>query len=587
MTDLILWNSIAKRRHSPSDDFLENGLAILKTYLQNQGFTVEVIDWANSRQWDKITPRILARINRVLADLLLGSKSSRKPGGKIISRLVGAIFMLSQELTSAVQKRIHEKMIRKLAAYVRDSGCKVVGIKTWYGDAYLSAKYFARSMLKLDPEVLIVAGGPQSSTYREAVLEGGEFDIAVAGEGERALAGLLSLARNSSTKAELLEKIHREASGGRLKNIIYRTNGSIKKTALEATDADRKVVPLYDNFEGKTRIHVVIESLGCPWAKCNFCTHSKAYPRYSPRDPKAVVAEIEEMLSRGIGIFRFAGSSTALNHACKIAALLEEKGIRITFSMFARAEHRAWEEEVYRRLVDSYRQLLRAGFRSVFIGAESAVDAVNEMVMNKGIRRADIVATVKAMREASRIEGLPLDVGVSLIYPAPLVREIKISLDELKRENIKLIEQIEPDSVLVSPPAPFPGTTWFNESKRFGFELGANFLREMLEYDYVLYKPLYLWPEIEIKLLEMSQKEILQQCQSLRNALEDKGFVTEVTDVHFLMLRSAGYAGKEGILNFKRQALLSIISCDYRWINQLQERVNRASVEQASINNKR
>ena len=130
------------------------------------------------------------------------------------------------------------------------------------------------------------------------------------------------------------------------------------------------------------------------------------------------------MIERGIGIFRYAGSTTSLKHACRIARLIEERGIRIFYSMFGRAEPRATDPDVYAELVDSYRLLLRSGFRSIFLGAESANDDINQSVMNKGITRSDVVHTVAAMREASKIEGLPLDVGVSLIYPAPTLGKI-------------------------------------------------------------------------------------------------------------------------------------------------------------------
>ncbi|MBN2289130.1 MAG: B12-binding domain-containing radical SAM protein [Candidatus Glassbacteria bacterium] len=580
--DLILWNPIARRRRSPSDDFLDNGLAILKAFLAEQGFEVEVIDWARSNQWDKMTPRLLAVINRFLASRLLSSRDSQSKTGRMVSRLVSPLFILTQDLMSAVQKYFQNKMIRELAEYVRDSGCRVVGIKTWYGETYLAAKYFARLVRKLAPEILIVAGGPHPTTYREAVLEDGVFDLAVAGEGERALEGILSLAGRIQSKDKLLNEISRVAGLSSLKNIIYRQNGKVEVSPPENTDANRKVIPVYDNLEGKTWVHVIVDSLGCPWGRCNFCTHSRTYRKYSVRRPESVVDEIEQMVSRGIGIFRFAGSSTRLSHACRIAELIEQRGIRIFFSMFARVESRAAEQHVYEKLVGSYRQLLRSGFRSVFLGAESGNDTVNELVMNKGVMLKDIVATVKAMREASAIEGLPLDIGISLIYPAPTMG--KISLGQLKAENIRLVEQVNPDSVLVSPPAPFPGSSWFNDKDRFGFELGESFVRKMLEYDYVLYKPLFLWPEIDMKLEGLSLRKIFEECGSLRKTLEDKGFVTEVTDVQFLMMRNAGYAGKEGVLTFKNQTQLAILSCDYRWIDSLQARVNLASMAQASIN---
>jgi len=337
-------------------------------------------------------------------------------------------------------------------------------------------------------------------------------------------------------------------------------------------------------MDGKTRIHVVVDSLGCPWGKCNFCVHSCVYPKHTLRNPQSVVDEIETMVSKEIGIFRFAGSSSSLNHVYEIAQLLEAKGIQIIYSMFARSESNASEEVNFRKIVKSYRLLIRTGLRAVFIGGEAANDRILSSVMGKGFTKQDIIATIKAMKQASDEEGLPLDIGLSLIYPSPTMK--KISSEELELLNIKLVQETNPDSVLVNPPAPFPGSSWFNQSTRYGFELGQNFKREMLNYDYVLYKPPNLWPDISVKLDGMDFRQILKETQNLRNSLEENGVVTEVTDEHFLMMRASGYKGKKGSLQFKHNALLDILSCDYRWINQMQEKVNQTSQAQARLNKK-
>jgi radical SAM superfamily enzyme YgiQ (UPF0313 family) len=288
------------------------------------------------------------------------------------------------------------------------------------------------------------------------------------------------------------------------------------------------------------------------------------------------------MVASGIGIFRYAGSSTTLAHARRIAQELIDRDLKVVYSMFGRAEFKASDPDKYRDVVESYRTLIRSGFRAIFLGAESGDDIINELVMNKGASRADIVATVRAMREASKIEGVPIDIGISLIYPAPTMG--KISLEQLKQSDITLVEEARPDSILVSPPAPFPGSEWFERRDEFGFHIDDNFVRDMLEYDYVLYKPLHMWPEIGLKLNDLDLKQIFEHCGSLRNELERRGFVTEVTDVQFLMLRAAGFSGMDGVIQFKNQTQHSILSCDYRWINQLQDKVNQASLEQARKN---
>jgi len=575
--DLILWNSIAKRRRSPSDTFLENSLGILKTYIEKQGFKVEVVDWARTEYWEKLTPRRFLKINRYLTIKLLSQNKN-----KLLFNLILPFFLLSQSLMSIIQKRAMDKLLRKFAEYLRDAGSPIVGIKLWYGEAYLAAKALASIIQTLAPEILIIAGGPHTSIYREAILEDNAFDIAVIGEGERTLTAILNLARNTISKKDLLKKIKQEISRGNVKNIIYRNSNKVKISAIEDADANKKVIPSYDNTDGKTKIHVVVESLGCPWGKCNFCVHSYIYPKHTLRNPQAVVDEIEEMVSKEIGIFRFAGSSPSLSHIREIARLLEEKEIRIIYSMFARSESSASDQAVYNQIIESYRLLIRSGLRAVFMGVEVANDKILSSVIGKGLIVDNIVATINAMKEASFKEKLPLDIGLSLIYPLPTMGIIP--LEELKSANIKLVEQTNPDSVLVNPPAPFPGTTWYNEKNRFGFELGDGFAREMLGYDYVLYKPPSLWPDINIKLEGMSMRQILKECQSLRKSIENRGFVTEVTDEHFLMMRAAGYTGKEGARKFKSEALQDILSCDYQWITWLEKTINKASRAQALIN---
>lgn len=435
--DLILWNSIAARRRSPSDTFLENGLGMLKASLENQGFTVTIVDWARSTYWEKITPRSLSRINRFLGRILLSSPMLGKSRKNIVSKLIFPFFFLSQELTSAFQKRMLDRLLRTFAESLKDSGCRILGIKTWYGEAYRAANSLAKLMKTYAPDILVISGGPHPSIYRETILEDSGFDIAVTGEGEKALSGILSLAHHAKTKDELLKRITEEASLGNLKNIMYRTGDKVILSEMNEVDANKKVVPSYDNTDGKTKIHIIVESLGCPWGKCNFCVHSCIYPHHSLRDPRSVVDEIKKMVSQEIGIFRFAGSTSSLSHIREIAQLLKEMNMKIIYSMFARSESGVSDQGKYNRIVESYRLLLRSGLRAVFIGGESADDRILRSVMNKGLTVDDIIATIRAMKEASSMEGLPLDIGLSLIYPVPTMG--LITLAELKEKNINLV----------------------------------------------------------------------------------------------------------------------------------------------------
>ena len=277
---------------------------------------------------------------------------------------------------------------------------------------------------------------------------------------------------------------------------------------------------MYDSFQGKTKIHVIVDSLGCPWGKCSFCVHSQIYPTYSCRDPKLVVDEIALMVSKGIGIFRFAGSSSSLQHVKGIAEQIEQRGLKIIYSMFARSEKGVSEKHIYSEVVSAYRKLIQSGLRAVFVGVEAADDAILNTIMCKGLELKDIEATIQAIREASKIEQIPIDIGLSFIYPSPT--HGLTSLENLLKANVSLVEKTSPDSVLVNPPAPFPNSSWYNNAYKYGFKLGSSFALDMLSYDYVLYKPPSMWPAIEFSLDGMGMQQIFEETGRFGKLLSEK-----------------------------------------------------------------
>ena len=95
-----------------------------------------------------------------------------------------------------------------------------------------------------------------------------------------------------------------------------------------------------------------------------------------------------------------------------------------------------------------------------------------------------------------------------------------------------------------------------------------------MEYEYVLYKPPSMWPELKIGLQGKSFVELLEECGRFRKAVEAMGIPTDLSDEHFLMLRAAGYRGHEGAEEFKRETLLDIISCDYATLRGITMRIN-------------
>ena len=64
MAKVLLWNSMATRKRSPTDGFLENGLTTLKSFLEKNGHNAEIIDWQKNEFYVKLCPKPFLFLNR-------------------------------------------------------------------------------------------------------------------------------------------------------------------------------------------------------------------------------------------------------------------------------------------------------------------------------------------------------------------------------------------------------------------------------------------------------------------------------------------------------------------------------------------
>lgn len=569
---LLLWNSVSPRKRSLSDTFLENGIGILVKNCRKAGYNVAVEDWANEIFYDNMSPKVLSKINRMLYKKLLFGKNRRYP--KILTKLTGFIALANQNLLEMYLNFMMHQRLSKVAKRISREKIPLLGIKVWYGDGYKWSKELVKKVNKSSPETVTIAGGPHPTIYQEELLKDSNFDFAIVSEGEYALVDILSIAKNGSTKSEIVDEVNKAAEENKIRNLIYRENGIIKKSECKRLDIDSKEIPEYANLNSKVKVHVIIDSLGCPYGKCSFCVHTKFY-RYQSRNPEQVVEEIKLMLKKGIGIFRLTGSGPHLGAVSKIAKKILENKLNIIFSMFGMAVPKAKNPEHYTRLVNTYELLIKAGLKAIFFGTETGNDLILREAMGKFGTKEDLIYTVKALRDASQNTGINVDVGLSFIYPVPTLG--KVDLKQIYNENIALAKATSPDSILCSPPGPFKHTEWYENYDKYGFTMGDNFLSEMIDYEYVLYKPLNMWKDINISLDGIGGKDLLEKCQEMRNGFERLGFPTEITDEHFLLLRNAGYRDKDGVEIFKRETLLDIISCDYDFTNKVYKEVDKVS----------
>ncbi|MDD5729690.1 MAG: cobalamin-dependent protein [Candidatus Omnitrophica bacterium] len=579
MAEITLWNSVAKRRRSISDTFYDNGLATLKGYLEDKGHKVEVIDWARDDFYSSLSPWLLSKALRGIYSVMMRSKN------KPVKTILGLLSFLLQAILNFIQELLLNKRLTELVRYLKDKKVRILGIKIWYGEAFTNAKNLVAFLQKEAPEIITIAGGYHVTLYEEHLLKSSCFDLGVVCEGEFALETILGVIEGYKEpwdKQKVLEKIIQEAEDGRIENLIYRKDDKIWKTKRkESTVHSSKHIPRYTINSQKVSIHVMVESLGCDWGKCNFCVHPYFYPHYSLRDPDEIVKEIEAMMKTGIGIFRFAGSDTPPAFGAKIAEKIIEKKYKLIFGMGSRAIRGA--KNNFEGLVKSYSTLIEAGLRAVFMGGETGNDFINQEVMNKGVFFVDIVETIKALREAERRVGEKVYLSLAFIYPAPLLG--KVDLARVKADNLRLLKEAQPDSVMITPPGPFLHTRWYNEKEKFGFTVSEDIIKKAMEYEYVLYKPPSLWPDLGVSLEGKPFKKLLEECNDLRVAVEKElNIPTDISDEHFLMFYGAGIRKKEGILKAKNDTMLDIVSCDYSVTGEISAKINAFSRQLAHGN---
>ena len=161
---------------------------------------------------------------------------------------------------------------------------------------------------------------------------------------------------------------------GREKAVPAKGNSSLAKRGF----------PRYPEGNGKVGVHILMDSLGCPWNKCAFCVHNQFSPDYKPRDIDHILDEIRYMRRQGIGLFRFAGSDTPPPFGARIADGIMKEGLILEYSIGCRAVTEGKSGEDFEILADQFARMIRSGLRGIFMGGETGQDIINREMMNKG-----------------------------------------------------------------------------------------------------------------------------------------------------------------------------------------------------------
>lgn len=560
--DVLLVNSMAPRQRIASDAALENSLATLRTYLEDKNFRAEIIDEQRISATEAGVPRWCVKLLQFVVWLQMKAYHMKVKYFWLILMLVGWPV---QTWSMHYRNQYLNSKIDDITQTIRDNNIHLLGIKVWYGDSFKWSKLLATKVKATCPEVIIIAGGPQIKVYGEHIFHETDFDVAIMGPGEQVLEEMICLVRQVNNKSEFLHRFHEEISQSRL--VKMGTFHGVNVADANQEYRYQHIIPRYRtvDLEDKLLFHTLVDGVGCTWNKCNFCSHTRQ-ASYQPRPVQEIVKEFEMMNRQGIGFFRFSSSETPVEHGKNIAQAILEKGLTVNYSMFVRAV------KVTPEVYDAYCLLIQSGLRAVFMGGETGHDLINEKVMNKGIGKKEIVDTINCIRLAATAVGKSCRIGLSLIYPTPVIDGV--TLQDVFEENMRLIQETLPDTVIVNPPAVFPQTNWMNNADAFGFSIAPDFVYNLMQYEYSTYKPVELWGNLGFSLQGKTTPEIIKETGRLRTAIAAMGIPTDISDECLMMTEAIGYTTKADLLQFKNDSLQDIMSGSNRYMREVIEKIN-------------
>jgi len=355
--------------------------------------------------------------------------------------------------------------LEKAIDYSRGSLCVAFSVMTGY--QIKDALKVSRAIKNKYPEVKIVWGGWHPSILPEQTIQNELIDLIAVGQGQRTFAELV----RALDKNQPLEKV---------KGILYKQDGKIKKTEPRTFEDINNFPPLpYGLIDGKgfirnvdevaTRIIDYFTSQGCPH-RCRFCADPLVYKhRTTMLKPERIITDIEHLINDyGInGVIctdtNFFIDEKRVREICKS---LIENGIKISWgSMNGRTEH------LLRLSDDTWKLLKECNFSSFLVGAESGSD--------ESLRFIQKDATVKDTLElAKKCKQYGFKAYYSFMLGLPPNPDLMEPYSLQIKKDWKALIKITKDILSISKDnmfyfliyTPYPGTAFYELCKKNGLK---------------------------------------------------------------------------------------------------------------------
>jgi anaerobic magnesium-protoporphyrin IX monomethyl ester cyclase len=359
-----------------------------------------------------------------------------------------------------------------------------------------------------DPGIPIVWGGVHPTILPDQTLAHPLVDLVAVGEGE------ITALELTEALQELggLEEGQIPARIGGIAGLVWQHDGETVHNAPRAfTPMDEWPWLDYGLIEiehyilaevpGERSLQITT-SRGCPM-RCGYC-YLTVVPdgrHYRAESAERTVARIERMLHDfNLNAIHIIDDEffTQIKRARRVCELIVERGIEVTLRTNCRIDY------IDRMDAEDLRLFRRAGFKQIYLGAESGNDRVLDLIA-KGITRDQILRANEKLREAGIAPKFSFMGG----FPTETISEVKDTMSlmvQLVRENPGAY------STPVQLYSPYPGTPLYETCLQSGTEM-PNSLEGWTESG---------WEHIDYSWLSPAEERFLQKAAYFTFFLDGK-----------------------------------------------------------------
>ncbi len=349
-------------------------------------------------------------------------------------------------------EQLHEELQR--------TGAKLLFF-TLYSNGFPDNVEIATELKSRNPGLIVAAGGPLVSWFEEEIYGyTGVFDVLVRGKGDEAI-------------ARLADHVYRGEPDSKIPGAIFKDG---RKNPKEVTDVLKLPIPLYDKevyvgLDGKIMVSTLRTTVGCRYARCEFCAQPKIDGPYRERDIADVLHEVETLRSRyGIRNFRLSDPNPSPRHLKEFFSGLPGD---VKVSCFAYSDQEYDFSSVGDHLI------------GIFIGIEGMDSATLLKLRKTSDPEAYLKACKKLVEEAR-------NAGISTVH-ANIVPVRDDTRERISRQA-EQVAALGADFITALPESPIPKTGLYyaalKQPEKFGMRLNPDYLRKFMLYELDLLKPM-------------------------------------------------------------------------------------------------